>query len=39
LYPLAGEKIEIDLDDGVKKNYPRFGKALRTIPGLDKGEE
>lgn len=29
LYPLAGEKVEIDLDDGVKHNYPLFGKALK----------
>lgn len=34
LYPLAGEKIEIDLDNGVKHNYPLFGKALKKIPGL-----
>lgn len=34
LYPLATEKIEIDLDDGVKVNYPKFGKALKNIPGL-----
>jgi hypothetical protein len=34
LYPLAGENKEIDLDDGVKNNYPLFGKALKKIPGL-----
>ncbi|WP_198145991.1 hypothetical protein [Desulfonatronovibrio magnus] len=34
LYPLAVEKIEIDLDDGVKVNYPKFGKALKKVPGL-----
>ncbi|WP_017217912.1 BREX-1 system adenine-specific DNA-methyltransferase PglX [Pseudoalteromonas sp. NJ631] len=34
LYPLAGEKIEIDLDDGVKHNYPLFGKALKKVTGL-----
>lgn len=34
LYPLAGNNIEIDLDDGVKHNYPLFGKALKKIPGL-----
>lgn len=34
LYPLAGQKIEIDLDDGVKANYPKFGKALKKITGL-----
>ena len=34
LYPLAGENIAIDLDDGVKHNYPLFGKALKKITGL-----
>ncbi|TYT75598.1 BREX-1 system adenine-specific DNA-methyltransferase PglX [Desulfobotulus mexicanus] len=35
LYPLATQQIKIDLDDGVKVNYPRFGAALKKIPGLD----
>lgn len=39
LYPLATQKIEIDLDDGVKVNYPKFGKALKKIVGLDSVEE
>ncbi len=34
LYPLATRQIEIDLDEGVKANYPKFGKALKKIPGL-----
>jgi hypothetical protein len=34
LFPLAGERIEIDLDDGVKQNYPLFDKALKKISGL-----
>lgn len=34
LFPLAGERIEIDLDDGVKHNYPLFGRALKKITGL-----
>lgn len=34
LYPLATEQKEIDLDEGVKINYPRFGEALKKIPGL-----
>ena len=34
LYPLATEQVEIDLDDGVKANYPKFGDALKKIPGL-----
>ena len=35
LYPLATEQIAIDLDDGVKVNYPKLGAALRKIPGLE----
>lgn len=31
LFPLAGEQIEIDLDDGVVVNYAKFGDALRRI--------
>ncbi len=34
LYPLATKRIEIDLDDGVKHNYPLLGKALKKITGL-----
>jgi hypothetical protein len=34
LYPLATQRIQIDLDDGVKVNYVKFGKALRKISGL-----
>lgn len=34
LYPLATQNIEIDLDDGVKVNYKRFGKALKKVAGL-----
>jgi hypothetical protein len=39
LYPLATQQIEIDLDDGVKVNYPKFGTALKKIPGLDAKED
>jgi len=35
LYPKASENVVIDLDDGVKVNYPKFGDALRKIPGLE----
>jgi type II restriction/modification system DNA methylase subunit YeeA len=35
LFPLATQKIEIDLDDGVKANYPKFGKAMKKIAGLE----
>jgi type II restriction/modification system DNA methylase subunit YeeA len=38
LYPLATKQVEIDLDDGVKVNYPKLGAALKKIPGLIKGE-
>lgn len=38
LYPLASQQIDIDLDDGVKVNYPKFGAALKRIPGLEAGE-
>lgn len=34
VFPLAQSKIEIDLDDGVKANYPKFGAALKKITGL-----
>jgi len=34
IFPLAQQKIEIDLDDGVKANYPKFGSALKKIAGL-----
>ena len=29
LYPLASERIPIDLDDGVLVNYNKFGKAIK----------
>ncbi len=39
LYPLSTERIEIDLDDGVKVNYRKFGSALRKVAALEgKGE-
>lgn len=34
LYPLATEQVKIDLDDGVKVNYGKFGGALSPIKGL-----
>jgi len=39
LYPLATQQVEIDLDDGVKVNYPKLGAALKKIPGLDAKED
>ena len=38
LYPLATQQIAIDLDDGVKANYPKFYPALRKIAGLEAAE-
>lgn len=35
LYPLATEQIAIDLDDGVKINYPKFYPAVKRITGLE----
>ena len=34
LFPLANERVRIDLDDGVKVNYGKFGTALKPISGL-----
>lgn len=31
LYPLSTERPALDLDDGVKANYPKLGAALRKI--------
>lgn len=38
LFPKATENIEIDLDDGVRSNYPKFGDALKRIKGLEKAD-
>ena len=35
LYPLASQNVAIDLDDGVKANYPKFGAALKKVRGLE----
>ncbi len=35
LYPLATERIAIDLDDGVLVNYNKFGKAVKEVAGLN----
>ena len=31
LYPLATQQIKLDLDDGVKVNHTKLGKALKKI--------
>lgn len=35
LYPLAAERISIDLDDGVLVNYNKFGAAIAPVDGLN----
>lgn len=39
LYPLATEQVEIDLDEGVKVNYPNLGAALKKIVGLEASDD
>lgn len=39
VYPMAQKKIAIDLDDGVKRNYPLFAGALKPIKGLETSDE
>ena len=39
LYPLATQQKQIDLDEGVKVNYLKFGAALKKIPGLAAKDE
>lgn len=39
VFPLAQAKLEIDLDDGVKRNYPKFGAAVKPIKGLETADE
>lgn len=35
IYPMATDRIPIDLDDGVLVNYNKFGKAVKEISGLN----
>ncbi len=39
VYPMAQQKIAIDLDDGVKRNYPLFAGALKPIKGLEAADD
>ena len=39
VYPMAQQKIPIDLDDGVKRNYPLFAGALKPIKGLEVADD
>lgn len=34
LFPLASAEIELDLDDGVKQNYPKLKGVVRKVTGL-----
>lgn len=34
LYPMALQRIQIDLDDGVKRNYPLFGGVMKPVKGM-----
>ena len=39
VYPMAQQRIAIDLDDGVKRNYPLFAGALKPIKGLEAADD
>ena len=39
LYPLAVERIRIDLDDGGKRHYPLFPGVLKPIKGLEADDD
>ena len=39
VYPMAQQKRAIDLDDGVKRNYPLFTGALKPIKGLEAADD
>lgn len=39
LFPKASQNVTIDLDDGVRVNYPKFGAALKKIAGLEKASD
>jgi type II restriction/modification system DNA methylase subunit YeeA len=38
LYPMALQRIQIDLDDGVKRNYPLFGGVMKPVKGIASDE-
>lgn len=39
VFPLAQRQIPIDLDEGVKVNYPKFAPAVKPIKGLEDSDE
>ena len=36
LFPIASQRLPLDLDDGILVNYLRFGEALQKIPTIEK---
>lgn len=38
LYPMALQRTPIDLDDGVKRNYPLFDGVVRPVKGISSDE-
>ena len=39
LVEMASHRVTIDLDDGVKVNYPKFYPLVETIKGLENSDE
>lgn len=39
LVQMASQRLSIDLDDGVRVNYPKFYPLVEPIKGLDKSDE
>lgn len=39
VYPMAQQRHPIDMDDGVKRNYPLFAGALKQITGLEVADD
>lgn len=39
LVQMASQRLSIDLDDGVRVNYPKFYPLVEPIKGLDKNDE
>lgn len=39
VFPLAQRQIVIELDDGVRANYPKFAPAVKAVGGLEDPDE
>jgi hypothetical protein len=39
LVEMASHRLTIDLDDGVKANYPKYYPLVEPIKGLESSEE